>query len=151
MTTAPPHRQPRLRLPGVASALGVTTGVGVGAAGLAALVAGAAQVRGALLGAVVVAGFFAMGSVATGVAAAYAPRLSLFVAVLTYALQVLLLGIVLVGVAGSGAAGTSLDTGWLGGTVIAGTLCWTAVLVTHALRGVDRPDAGHPSGEVVRR
>jgi ATP synthase protein I len=86
-----------------------------------------------LIGALVVAGFFALGSVATGVAAAYAPRLSLFVAMLTYTLQVVLLGVVLVALAESDPSANSVDVAWLGCTVIAATLCWTAVLVAHAL------------------
>jgi hypothetical protein len=132
MTTASSSPQPRLRIPGVVPALAATGAVGLLGAALGAGVGGRPQVQGALLGAAVVAGFFLLGSVGTGLAAAYAPRLSLVVALLTYTFQVVLLGALLVAVARSGASPGSLDVRWLGGAVLAGTLCWTAALLIDA-------------------
>ena len=48
-----------------------------------------------------------------------------------------LLGVVLAGLSRSSAA-DSLDPRWLGGTVLAGALCWTLALVTELAREVPR-------------
>jgi ATP synthase protein I len=143
MTTEPPPREPlprpsmrpSMRVAGLVPALAVTACVAVFATGAAALLAGREQVNGALVGAAMVAGFFAFGTLSTSLAAAYAPRVALFVALLTYTLQVVVLGAVLVGLTRSGATTTDLDVAWLAGVVIAGTLAWMATLVLRALTG----------------
>ncbi len=132
MTTASSSPHPRLRIPGVVPALAATGAVALVGSALGAGLGGRPQVHGALLGTAVVAGFFLLGSLGSGLAAAYAPRLSLVVALLTYTLQVVLLGALLVAVARSGASPSSLDVRWLGGAVLAGTLCWSAALVIDA-------------------
>jgi hypothetical protein len=58
---------------------------------------------------------------------------------LTYLLQVAVLGLVLVGLSRSGATEHDVDVRWLGGTVIVGALAWSAALVVDALR---RPTEG---------
>ncbi|HET6561256.1 MAG TPA: hypothetical protein VFG72_05225 [Marmoricola sp.] len=137
MTTEPPPREPlprpSLGVAGLRPALVVTLAVAAVATGAAALLGGREQVNGALVGAAMVGGFFLFGTVSTGLAAAYAPRVALFVALLTYTLQVVLLGVVLVGLTRSGAIATSVDVSWLAGVIIAGTLAWMAALVVHAL------------------
>jgi ATP synthase protein I len=137
MTTEPPPREPlprpSMRVAGLVPALAVTLVVAVLATGAAALFGEQAQVNGALVGAAMVAGFFLFGTLSASLAAAYAPRVALFVALLTYTLQVVVLGAVLVGLTRSGATGTSLDVEWLAGVVIVGTLTWMAALVVHAL------------------
>lgn len=123
------------RLPGQRSALVLTLVLGMVGAGLAALAGqGRPQVTGALAGAAVVGGFFLLGSLTTGFVAAHAPSASLLMALMTYTLQVLLLAVVLVAVTGSPQARDAVDPRWLGGTVLVGTLAWTAALVAAALR-----------------
>ena len=138
-TTAPPPREPlarpSMRVAGLVPALGLTLVVAAVATGVAAVAGDRPQVNGALVGAAMVAGFFLFGTLSTSLAAAYAPGLALFVALLTYTLQVVVLGLVLVGLTRSGATATSIDVGWLAGVVIAGTLAWMAALVGHALTG----------------
>ncbi len=126
--------RPSARVPGLRAAVLVTVVLACLVAGVAAVVAGRPQVVGALLGAALVGGFFLFGTLSTSVAAAYAPGLSLLVALTTYVLQVVVLGLLLVGLDGSATAPRSLDVAWLAGTVIAGTLAWSAVLVVTALR-----------------
>src|SRR5687767_4825174 len=101
MTTAPHRQQPSMRVPGVGRALVVTLLVAVTASGLALLVAGRPQLVGALAGTAMVAGFFVFGMVNAALAAAFAPRVALVVALLTYTLQVVALGLVLVAVSRS--------------------------------------------------
>jgi ATP synthase protein I len=124
-----------MRVEGLVPALVVTVLVAAVAAGLAALLEGREQVNGALVGAAMVAGFFAFGTLSTSLAAAYAPRVALFVALLTYTLQVVVLGAVLVALTRSGATTTDVDVAWLAGVVIAGTLAWMVTLVIRALTG----------------
>jgi ATP synthase protein I len=93
------------------------------------------QALGALVGLLMVAGFFGMGALTMSVVARLAPGASLLVALLTYTLQVLLLGVVFVALTGSGATEERLDPRWLGGTVVAATLTWTVVLVVGEIRG----------------
>jgi ATP synthase protein I len=137
MTTEPPPREPlarpSMRVPGLGPALAVTVLVAALSAGAATLWGEAPQVNGALVGAAMVAGFFLFGTLSASLAAAYAPRLALFVALLTYTLQVVVLGLVLAALTGSGATASSIDVRWLAGVVIAGTLAWMAALVVHAL------------------
>jgi len=66
--------------------------------------------------------------------AALAPAASLMVALLTYTLQVVLVGAVFVGLRRSGLLEQAIDPRWLGGTVIAATLIWLTVQVVASLR-----------------
>jgi ATP synthase protein I len=134
MTTAIPRQEPALRVPGVGRALAVTFLVGIAAAGLALVIAGDEQLVGALVGTAVVAVFFLFGMLNTALAAAFAPRTALMVAMLTYTIQVVGLGVLLAALVRSGVAGDQLDIRWLGGTVIVGALGWTVALVVDALR-----------------
>lgn len=122
-----------MRVAGLGSALAVTLVVAALSTGAAVLWGDRPQVNGALVGAAMVAGFFLFGTLSTSLAAAYAPRLALFVALLTYTLQVVLLGLVLVVLTGSDAASRSIDVRWLAAVVIAGTLAWMVALVVHAM------------------
>lgn len=130
MTTAPPSP----KVAGLRAGILLTALVGAVAATIAALTGGAAEVTGALVGTVLVGGFFVLGALGTSLAAAYAPATSLLVALLTYTLQVVLLGLVYLGLSRSGVLGDSVDGGWLGAVVIAGTLCWMGTLVLAATR-----------------
>ena len=147
MTTAPLRQQPSMRVPGVGRALLVTLVLAVAASGLAVAMGGRAQLFGALAGSAMVAGFFVFGMVNTALAAAFAPRVALVVALVTYTLQVVVLGLVLVAVSRSGLTPARLDVRWLAGTVIVGALGWTVALVVDALRTTD----GVTTDGVVRR
>jgi ATP synthase protein I len=151
MTTAPLRQQPSLRVPGAGRALLVTLVVAGCAAALALSFGGAPQLLGVLVGAAMVAGFFLFGMVNTAVAAAFAPRVALVVALLTYTLQVVALGLVLVAVSRSGLTPDRLDVRWLAGTVIAGALGWTVALVLDALGTTYEVTSEVTSEEVVRR
>jgi hypothetical protein len=123
-----------MRVPGVGRALLVTLVVGVAAAGLAVVAAGVPQLVGALAGTALVAVFFLFGMFNTALAATFAPRTALVVAMLTYTVQVVGSGLLLVGLARSGVTADRLDVRWLGGTVIAGAVGWTVALVVDAVR-----------------
>jgi ATP synthase protein I len=146
MTTEPPTRTPTnamgdavpppsLRLPGIRQALLATSLVGVLLVLVAGLTAGRAGVLGAVFGVTLVCSFFLFGAFNTGLAATYAPRASLLVALLTYTVQVVALALVLAGVSRSGLAEETIDVRWLSGTVIVGTLVWTGALVACTLSG----------------
>lgn len=144
MTTASPRQKPSLRAPGLHGAVLVTAVVALASAGAAGLLAGRPQVLGAVLGAALVGGFFLFGTLNTALATAYAPRLAMVVALLTYTLQVVLLALVLLALTRSGATDRAVDVRWLAGTVIAGTLGWVLALVGHTLRTVPGSDDGGP-------
>ncbi len=102
---------------------------------LAGLVlSGSAAAYGALVGALLVLLVFGSGAFAVNAVATVLPAASLLVAMLTYTLQVVLMGLVFWGLSGSGALGRDLDERWLAGSVIAGTLAWLAVQVRQTAR-----------------
>ena len=74
------------------------------------------------------------------------PTAALLVALLTYTLQVVLMGLLFAVLAESGALDSALDAEWLGGTVIVGTLLWLTIqiVLTTRLRipVYDLPEAG---------
>lgn len=116
------------------TALLATLVAGAAAALVAGLTAGAPAVRGVLLGLGLLLGFYLFGMVTMQLAATVAPALSLVLALLTYTLQVVLLGVAFVALQGSGLLDDTVDRGWFGGTVIVGTLVWTTALVVGATR-----------------
>jgi ATP synthase protein I len=123
-------------LGGVALLVVVGLVVAAAGAGLGLLVGGGPQALGAVLGAALTTGFYVFGTVTVSLVAAYAPRASLLVAMLTYLLQVAALALVLAAVQESPAAGSTVDVAWTGGTVVVSTVLWLVVLVTRALRSV---------------
>ena len=139
-----------MRVPGVVPALLVTFTIGLAAAGLAVAAGGPAQLAGAVGGTGVVALFFLFGMVNTSLAAAFAPRVALLVALSTYTVQVVALGLLLVAVARSGFSPDRLDVRWLAGTVIAGAIGWTVALVVDALRAPLPEEDSLISDEVIR-
>ncbi len=132
------------RVAGIGLASVAVTAVGVLAALLALLVAGAGAATGAAAGGLLVVSFFTFGAFSVNLVATVAPRASMLFALLTYTLQVLLLAVVLVAVNRSDPDPSTFDQRWLAGTVIVGTLVWMAALLTGALRAgesLDRPFA----------
>ncbi|MCB0907224.1 MAG: hypothetical protein KDB63_08925 [Nocardioidaceae bacterium] len=91
---------------------------------VAALTGPAPALWGALVGAGMALGTFAGGSLVVDLVAGRMPAASLLVAVLTYTLEVVLLGLVFWQLDTSGTLGDSLSGGWLGAAVIAVTIGW---------------------------
>lgn len=103
---------------------------------LGAVTAGSGAAYGALVGTVLVVTVFGVGSTVVNTVAGLMPSASLLVALLTYTLQVVLMGLVFAGLSGSGLLDDTLDREWLAGVVIAGTFGWlgTQVVLTTRLR-----------------
>jgi ATP synthase protein I len=145
----------------VLRAAAATLAVGAVAAVAAGLTAGWPGVAGVAIGTAMVVGFFGLGALALDVVAALMPALSLLVALLTYTLQVVLVGLVFVALTRSGALEESVEERWLGGAVILGTLVWLTLQVLVSTRTrqpvydlpADFPatdPSGHPGGEAPR-
>ena len=105
-------------------AFGCTLAVGLVAVSTAALTVGSAAAFGALVGFVLVLGFFGVGASVVNAIASVSPTASLLVALLTYALEVVALGAIFVVLRRSGALAETVDRAWVGGVVIAATLVW---------------------------
>lgn len=138
MTTAPQTTRsgPRPGAVGpVVRVAGVTTlGLGALLALVGGLVTGSPAVLGVLIGTAMVCVFFGFGAVVLDLVAAVAPAASLLVALLTYSLQVVLVGLVFVALGRSGLLEDAVHARWLGGAVIAGTLAWLAAQVVASMR-----------------
>lgn len=91
---------------------------------IAALAAGSAAALGAVVGFLLVLGFFGLGAALVNAVASVSPTASLLVALLTYTLEVVALGAVFVALRRSGALAETVDPGWVGSVVIAATLVW---------------------------
>lgn len=100
----------------------------------AAFTTGPAAAAGVAIGVVMVCAVFAFGAVVLGVVATLAPAASLLVALLTYTLQVVLVGVVYVALNDGGALDGPIDPRWLSAAVIACTLAWTWALVATSMR-----------------
>jgi ATP synthase protein I len=100
----------------------------------AAALSGTTGAAGAAIGATMVCLVFALGAVVLGFVALIAPAASLLVALLTYTLQVVLVGTVYVALSSSGTLGGFVDAWWLSGAVIACTLTWTVTQVIVSTR-----------------
>ena len=113
----------------------VSTGlVGAAAVVVGALVSGPAAAAGAAIGAAMVCIFFGFGAVVLGVVARISPEASLLIALLTYLLKVIAIGLVFVALTRSGALDGSVDARWLGGAIIGCTFVWLTVQVIAAMR-----------------
>lgn len=131
-------------LVGAGLVVAVGAGVALGGALLGLGVAGRPQALGAVLGAGLMTAFYLFGTVTVSLVAAYAPRASLLVALLTYVLQVGALALVLARVqaaTSTGSAGATPDVAWTGGAVVVATVAWLVLLVVRALRSTSRPVA----------
>lgn len=119
--------------------------LGAAAALVAALVAGSAAAYGALAGTLLVLSVFCFGGLVVNTVAGVMPTASLLVALLTYTLQVVLMGMVFAALSRSGLLDDTLDREWLAGVVIGGTFGWllTQLVLTTRQRipAYDLPDA----------
>jgi len=109
-------------------------GLGVGATLVGALVDGSAAAYGALVGTVLVLAVLGFGSSVVNTVTGLMPAASLMVALLTYTLQVVLMGLVFAALSGSGLLDDTLDREWLAGVVIAGTFVWLSAQVVLTTR-----------------
>jgi ATP synthase protein I len=114
--------------------LSVTATAGVVLVAVAALVSGPSAAAGAVIGTGLVAGVFAFGAVVLGVVALVSPATSLLVALLTYTLQVVVVGLVYVGLSSGGALDGPIDPRWLSAAVIVSTLAWTTAQIVVTVR-----------------
>lgn len=135
MTTEAPRTGQVDRDSGASVLLGAAASavvLGLVASVVGALVSGSAAALGALVGTVLVVGILGFGSFVVNVVAGLVPTLALMVAMTTYVLQVVLMGLVFAVLSGSGLLDTTLDRGWLAGAVIGGTAIWlvSQVLLT---------------------
>ena len=118
---------------GLRAALLVTLAAGAVGLVVASLTTGGPGAWGVLVGVGLMVGFYVLGLVTMQVTASVAPATSLLLALLTYTLQVVLLGLVFVALQRSGLLEERIDRRWLSGTVIVGTLLWTTTLIRSAL------------------
>lgn len=137
MTTEAPRTGQVDRDSGVSVLLGAAVSalvLGLLATLTGALVSGSAAAYGALVGTVLVVGILGFGSFVVNVVAGLVPTLALMVAMTTYVLQVVLMGLVFAVLSGSDLLDTTLDRGWLAGAVIGGTAIWLVSQVLLATR-----------------
>lgn len=87
-----------------------------------------------LTGSMIAIAVFLLGASLVALVAAVLPQASLMFALLTYALEVVALAAVFVGLRGLEAFETDAARLWLGGSVIAVTLTWTAAHLAFATR-----------------
>lgn len=120
--------------------------LGVVASIVGAVVSGSAAAYGALAGTLVVVMVFAGGAFLVNLVAGVSPAASLLIALLTYTLQVVLIGVIFYAISDSGLVGDVLAAGWLAGAVIVGTVGWmlSQIVLTMRLRlpAYDLRDAG---------
>lgn len=155
MTTPvhPPKRTGRV-LTGAALWLVVASAV---LAVVGGLTQGDRAVYGVLLGAGLVLLVFTFGATVVGATAKVLPNAVLLVALLTYTLQLMLLGLVYVGFRESPEAQREISQDWLAGGMIAATLAWMAGQVFVTVRTPIEPwvapveDAAEPTAGVGRR
>lgn len=155
MTTESPLSTTRSRGGGASVIVGAAVGsLGLGLAGAAAgaVLDGSQAAAGALVGSVLAVGVMAFGASTVHVVAGLLPAASLAVALLTYALQLLLVLVVLAALDGSALMGDTLSREWLAGALICTVLAWVVVQVVLAMRAriplYGRPSASaRPGGE----
>jgi len=140
MTTAGSTSGSRTRLARPASpggqvwlAFGSTLVAGLVAVVVGALASGSSAAAGAAIGAGMVLAFFGTGAAVVNAVASVSPALSLLVALLTYTLEVVSIGLVFVGLRRSGALETAVQGPWVGGVVIATTLVWVVAQIVSAV------------------
>lgn len=104
------------------------------ATGLVAPLVGAPQAWGVAVGSALVVGFFGLGALMLLVVLRDASGAGLATALMTYALQVLLMFLVLLGLDRAGLLGPVIDPVWLAATIAVATLCWTSLLMLTAAR-----------------
>lgn len=138
MTTAPVPTgsgpRPVLVSPEVRTAVAAALLVGLVAVLTGALVGGAPAALGAAIGAGMVVVFFGFGALTVNAVASVSPAASMLVALLTYTLEVVAVGVVFVALKSSGVLGSTVDARWVAGTLIVTTLVWLVAQIIAATR-----------------
>jgi ATP synthase protein I len=133
MTTT--DRPARGRTPaGTTRPLVVTVAIGLAVAAVAGPVSGAPAVTGVLVGLLLTCASLGLGSLVLAWVTEVSPAMSLVVALMTYTLQVVLLGAAYIVLRSSPEAREAVDGTWLGLTVIATTLAWLTLQVIGLMR-----------------
>lgn len=101
---------------------------------LGALISGAPAAWGAAVGSLLTVVVYAWGTFVVNAVAGAVPALSLVVALMTYAFQVVLVAAVLVGLSRSEMIDDTVDRLWVTGAVIGVTLVWMIAQVVAASR-----------------
>jgi len=101
---------------------------------VAALVGGGPAAAGAAVGLALVLVVFGGGALVVDLIAGVLPTASLLIALLTYLLQVMVMGLVFLVITRSGLLDETLERGWLAGSVIVGTFGWLACQVVLATK-----------------
>lgn len=119
-----------------------------------ALLVGSPEAWGVGVGAAMVIGFFGLGALMMTLVLSDTSGAGLATALMTYALQVLLLFLALLGLDRAGLLGSLIDPVWLALSIAIATLCWTSLLMFTAARArvplYDQPDS-RDRGEVGAR
>lgn len=98
--------------------------VGLSMSALGALLSGSEAALGALLGTLVSVAVLFGGSIAVDLVAGALPSASLLVALLTYSLQLVILGVFFLAVQRSAEMQGEIERAWIGFAVIAVTVAW---------------------------
>ncbi|MEZ5097269.1 MAG: hypothetical protein R2731_14935 [Nocardioides sp.] len=128
---------PHTRFSGVRTLGGAALGAGL--CGLLLVIAGgltggAAAAYGALVGTLLVVLVFGLGAAVVALVAEAMPAAALLVAVLTYTLQVVAMGLVFWRLTGSGLLDSRLDPTWLGVAIVVTVLAWLVVQTVRTTR-----------------
>jgi len=102
---------------------------------LAAAIDGSTAALSATVGGVIVLAFFGFGAGVVSAVATLMPDAALMVALLTYTLQVVLVGLVFVVLRGSGLLEDRLSADWLAAGIITGTFGWIVGQLLATVRG----------------
>ncbi|PUA80308.1 hypothetical protein [Nocardioides currus] len=110
------------------------------------LAADAAAVRSVLVSTALVVLVIGFGVYVLDVVASIMPRATVLVALVTYAVQLVVLAAVVLGLARNGMMDDTLDRRWFGGAVAVTTLVWMVAQIIAAMRAripvYDLPEAG---------
>lgn len=155
MTTETLRHTPNPGLRVLLGAAAAALSAGAIVVAVAALQGSAGDRQGALVGALLALAVLAGGSLVVDLVASRMPTASLLVAVLTYTLEVVLLGLVFWRLETSGALDGSLSGTWLGVAVIAVTIGWLVgqIVLTARVRipvydlPAPAPSSAAPGGE----
>lgn len=130
MTTEAPRTRTAAGGHILVGAAGSVVLIGAAFVALAGLIDGGSALAGAAVGIALALVFFVFGTAAVNAVARIMPQASVLFALLTYALQVVLVAVVFIVLNSSGALDEQLDARWLGGGVILATLTWMVAQIT---------------------
>lgn len=127
-------------------AAGAAFVAGVVLALIAWIAADAAAVRSVAVSTLLVVAVIGFGVYVLNTIASIMPSMTVLVALVTYAVQLVVLAAVVLGLARSGMMGDTFDRRWFGGGVAVATLAWMVAQIVAATRAripvYDLPEAG---------